>query len=145
MMILLEHMKYFKWSAVSQSEFFGSDKLNFEMRKGSTKNSLVAFVNVEMEDPKDTKRIIRAAKSIDKIARELEVTNVILYPFAHLVAKNPAEPKQAIGTLMSLETELSKIKNSYKIISVPFGCSKMREGMVLGHERSVLLRSIRSG
>lgn len=138
MLMLLEHTEYFRWKVTSRP----SASIASEHEAGEVTNALVAFVNIENCDVSSIKNADRAARVIDGIARSLGVENVVVYPFAHLSPNRPARPGEAAGVLSEMAKRL-EILGEYRLLSVPFGCTKAREASVMGHDRAVLLRSIR--
>ncbi len=142
MLILFEHVEYFRWEA-TEGEGRRRNALPFEQESGNLGTSLVAFVNVEQGDGENGANIERAVKMIDKMALDLEVENMVLYPFAHLTPEGHATHDSAVDVIAELGRQIVATGSAYHLVSIPFGCSKMRESKVLGHNKAVLLRSIR--
>lgn len=143
MLILLEHVEYFKWEASDVKEQH-RNALPHQLDHGSLGMSLVAFINVESCDVSGgAKAASKAAREIRNIAGEVGVANIVIYPFAHLSYSDHASQDAAVEVLGEIAKALICENPEFNVVSVPFGCSKMREAKVFGHQKAVLLRSVR--
>ena len=105
--------------------------------------ALTAFTAVEKIDEKSpTQAVKQAVDEISKIAGQLKVKNIMLYPYAHL-SSNLASPKKAQEMLVEIEYEL-KQKN-FNVKRSPFGWYKAFKISCKGHPLSELSREILPG
>lgn len=139
MKMLLEHMVYFRWKVVEH--FDGSAAAVIGSDSGDVGDSVVVYINIEANDL-DGATSARAARIIDRVAKELEVANIVLYPFAHL-EHSRVDENAAIIAIRSLNERLHNMDSHYYVLSVPFGAIKTREGKTHAHRRAVLLRTVR--
>ena len=130
-----------------------SDFIEYEVKEKAIKNpeetkvksdrleeALTAFTAVEKIDEKTPKNAVnRAVSEIEKIAEQLKVKNIMLYPYAHL-SSDLASPKKAQEILVEIEYEL-KQKN-YNVKRSPFGWYKAFKISCKGHPLSELSREI---
>ncbi len=127
MLILFEHVEYFKWKALSPGELVVEDDAPMQ---GSVSNALVAFTTVLFEDAAngDSSKLLRkAARKIYAFARKVNAETVVIYPFAHLTNREMAQPRVAVNALREIESELAKQNPWLKVVRTPFGWHKQRE------------------
>lgn len=99
-------------------------------------DALVVMTAVEKHDT-DVKGVVdRLVEEIKLIAEQISVSNIVLYPYAHL-SNELAEPSVAINILEEAEKALAKI---FKVVRAPFGYYKEFEMKVKGHPLSELSR-----
>jgi threonyl-tRNA synthetase len=104
---------------------------------------LTVFIAVEKVDEKSpTLAIEEATKEIIKIAEQLKVKNIMLYPYAHL-SSDLANAKAGKDVLIQLEEEIKKQKFTVK--RSPFGWYKAFTISCKGHPLSELSREIIPG
>ena len=104
---------------------------------------LTVFIAVEKVDEKSpTLAIEEATKEIIKIAEQLKVKNIMLYPYAHL-SSDLANAKAGKDVLIQLEEEIKKRKFTVK--RSPFGWYKAFTISCKGHPLSELSREIIPG
>ena len=85
--------------------------------------ALTVFIAVEQIDEQGRDRTItQAAEEIIKTMDQLQITNIMLYPYAHL-SSNLARPQTAQDILIKLEHYLHE-HTSYTIKRSPFGWYK---------------------
>jgi threonyl-tRNA synthetase len=103
------------------------------------KNALAVFTAVEKSDT-DIKGIVKQlVEGIQEIAKQVNVQNIVLYPYAHL-SNDLALPEDAIMVLDEAEKQLKKL---FKVFRAPFGYYKELEMKIKGHPLSELSREIR--
>ena len=104
---------------------------------------LTVFIAVEKVDEKSpTLAIEEATKEIIKIAEQLKVKNIMLYPYAHL-SSDLANAKTGKDILIQLEEKIKK--NKFTIKRSPFGWYKAFTISCKGHPLSELSREIIPG
>ena len=130
-----------------------SDYIEYEVKDKAIKNPeetkikndrfeevLTAFTAVEKVDEKSPRQaVIQATQEIEKIADQLKVKNIMLYPYAHL-SSDLASPKKAQEILIEIEYEL-RDKN-FNVKRSPFGWYKAFKISCKGHPLSELSREI---
>ncbi len=141
MKMLLEHMVYFRCEVVDKPCEFEPQKPTTNSNLFEVGNSLVVYVNVESADQENGSHI-RAASIISNIASELGVMDIVIYPFAHLEHAR-VDAEVALLTLTGLREQLSFKDPDRRVLSIPFGTIKTREGKTHAHRRAVLLRTVR--
>ena len=112
-----------------------------EREKGeqSVDDALTIMTAVESGDS-DVKSVVeKLVAEICDIAEQVNVKNIVLYPYAHL-SKDLAAPEIAIKVLLEAEKKLAK---SFNVLRAPFGYYKEFEMKVKGHPLSELSREIR--
>jgi threonyl-tRNA synthetase len=140
MRVLLIHSDYLKYQTKSKTKI--AEKIDDKKKKGSFKNSLVAFTAVEKEDEADTKGIVEnAVKEIIDVFTKVKAENVVIYPYAHLSSSLSA-PEAAKKILVDIESAL--IDHDIKVARVPFGWYKSFEVSCKGHPLSELSRTIKT-
>lgn len=128
-----------------------ADFIEFEAKKKAIKDAeevkdgkkrveecLVIFTAVEKRDeedlPKATEKYVHEIKDI---AGQVKVTNIVLYPYAHLSSQLSA-PKKAEEVMKEAEKILAK---EFKVTRAPFGWYKSFNIACKGHPLSELSRS----
>jgi threonyl-tRNA synthetase len=111
-----------------------------KIKKDKLEDALTAFTAVEKVDEKSSRKSVQqAVAEIEKIAEQLKVKNIMLYPYAHL-SSELASPKKAQEILIEIEFEL-KNKN-FNVKRSPFGWYKAFKISCKGHPLSELSREI---
>ena len=95
---------------------------------------LLPTLQIKMDVETDRYRI-----NIEEIAKQINVKNIVLYPYAHL-SSNLSSPEVAIKILDEAEKFLKK---KFNVTKAPFGYYKEFELKVKGHPLSELSREIR--
>ena len=136
--------------------FIHSDHLEFEAREkagpddlaetegvpmdGRMEECVTVFTSVESDDEKDLDGVVQnALTEIEDITGQLNTTNVVLYPYAHL-SEDLASPDAAKDVMQNLETALTD--EGYEILRAPFGWYKSFEVSCKGHPLSELSRHV---
>ncbi|HDI23738.1 MAG TPA: threonine--tRNA ligase, partial [Thermoplasmatales archaeon] len=101
MKLLLIHSDFIEYEVKSKA-IKNPEEINEEKKKGRLDEALVAFIAVEKKDEKDPEGAAESScKEIEKVANELKVKNIMLYPYAHL-SPDLARPKIAMEILRSI-------------------------------------------
>ncbi|UCD83260.1 MAG: hypothetical protein JSU92_08005, partial [Deltaproteobacteria bacterium] len=107
-------------------------------REGVLQDCLVAFIAVEKEDEQDLGKIVdNAVKEMGKLADELAVRRILLYPYAHL-APALSSPSAAVESLKRMAASLE----GYEVTTAAFGWYKAFDLICKGHPRSESYREI---
>ncbi len=139
MKILTLHCDYIKFKPLKKALKKINTLSEKEKKGGSAKEALVVLIAVEKNDSDIKKIVEELVKNIKEIAEQINVKNIVLYPYVHL-SSNPSSPDIAINVLDKSEKKLKKI---FKVISAPFGYYKEFELKVKGHPLSELSRKIK--
>lgn len=140
MKILSLHCDYIKFKPLKKA--LKEPEVLDEKRKENIEvtDPLVIFTAVEKQDEANPNLLIEYIKNIEELIKQVNATNIVLYPYAHL-SSSLSRPDFALKTLESAEKELSKNKK-YKITRAPFGYYKEFELKCKGHPLSELSRTI---
>ncbi len=137
MKMLLIHADYLEFEAKEKTKIAEeTDILN-----GRMEECLVAFIAVEKKDDEENPQSVvnKAVEEIEKLANNLKVNNIVVYPYAHL-SKNLSSPKIALEVLKDIEKKLRE--NNYNVLRAPFGWYKAFKLSCKGHPLSELSREI---
>lgn len=138
MQLLLIHSDYIEYEVTKSTPV--AEKIDESFKKGKMEEVLTAFIAVEGVDKTDPDGVAgRAADEIKKVAIQLGVKKVMLYPYAHL-SSDLASPQTAFGVLNDIETLL---KPHFDVARAPFGWYKAFKISCKGHPLSELSRTIR--
>ncbi len=143
MLVLFEHMDYFKWKTIAPGELIVDDDAPLE---GEATNVLVAFTTILNEDieGKDITKLLN--KACDKIyiaARKVNAQVIVIYPFAHLTNAQLANPHLAVQLLKQIESEISKRNKRLRVVRTPFGWHKQREARTASHEKAIAFKEVK--
>jgi len=138
MKLLLIHSDFIEYEvkekAIPQPE-------EITVKSGRLEEALAVFVAVEKVDEKAPEQAVKeAADAIVKMAEQLKVCNIMVYPYAHL-SSTLANTKVGKDVLVNLEAEL-KTRGNYTIKRSPFGWYKSFTLKCKGHPLSELSREI---
>lgn len=106
----------------------------------SVDEALIVLASVEQGDERDPHLVAqRAAAEIDKLSQQLNVTVVVLHPFAHLFATLSA-PEVAIDVLSRTHQALAE--SQLQSIRTPFGWFNTLQIDAKGHPLSRVARIV---
>lgn len=137
MKILALHTDYIKFKPLKKALKKIGDLVDKEEKE--SKDALAVMTAVEAGDKNISEVVDKLSGEIDKIVDQVNVENVVLYPYAHL-SSNLASPEVAVKVLDEAEKKLSK---KYNVSKAPFGYYKEFEMKVKGHPLSELSREIK--
>ncbi|RLI98171.1 MAG: threonine--tRNA ligase [Candidatus Aenigmatarchaeota archaeon] len=137
MKILLLHTDFVEWEpkkkAIKEAEDAGKGPVK-------VKDALVVLSAVERcDEPNPSGTAEKVAEEIDKVAKQVNAKNVVLYPYAHL-SSELSKPDTALDVLRESEKLLKKKK--YSVWRAPFGWYKSFDIKCKGHPLSELSRDI---
>jgi threonyl-tRNA synthetase len=105
------------------------------------KNCLTVFCAVEASDEGRLSGIVqKAVEEIRLVAERVKVTNIVLYPHAHIFPRKLAKPKFAVKLLQRLTHALQE--ENFTVHQTPFGWYKAFKLECFGHPLSETGRSI---
>jgi threonyl-tRNA synthetase len=137
MKILLIHSDFIEYEIKSKAI---NDPEDIKLKSDRLDDALTVFTAVEKIDEKSpSQAVLQAVSEIEKIAEQLKVKNIMIYPYAHL-SPDLASPKKAQEILVEIEYEL-KNKN-FNVKRAPFGWYKAFKISCKGHPLSELSREI---
>ncbi|HUW43498.1 MAG TPA: threonine--tRNA ligase [Bacillota bacterium] len=139
MKIITLHVDYINFKPLKKALKSVGDLADKDKKGEKIKESLVVLTAIEKTDniEESSKELV---KNIKDVAGQVNVKNIVLYPYAHL-SNNLASPDVAVCVLEKTRKELGK---NFKVISAPFGYYKEFELKVKGHPLSELSREIRT-
>ncbi|XRO76637.1 threonine--tRNA ligase [Methanocaldococcus sp. 10A] len=136
MKMLLIHSDYLEFEAKQKTKIAEETK----NLKGKLEECLACFIAVEREDENNPKgTAIGAVEEIEKVANQLKVNNIVVYPYAHL-SSDLSSPETAIKVLKDIESILKE--KGYNVLRAPFGWYKAFKISCKGHPLSELSRKI---
>ncbi|AXI25597.1 threonine--tRNA ligase [Methanofervidicoccus sp. A16] len=136
MKLLLIHSDYLEFKTTEKTKIAeDTDRL-----EGRMEECLTVFTAVEKEDEKDQEAVVKnALNEIIKVAKNLKVNNIVVYPYAHL-SSDLASPEVAKRVLVEMERRLKEM--GYNVLRAPFGWYKAFKISCKGHPLSELSRKI---
>lgn len=138
MQLLLIHSDYIEYEVTKSTPV--AEKIDESFKRGKMEEVLTAFIAVESMDKADPAGVAgQASDEIKKVAAQLGVKKVMVYPYAHL-SSDLASPQTALGVLNDVETLL---KPHFDVARAPFGWYKAFKISCKGHPLSELSRTIR--
>ncbi len=139
MRLLLIHADKFSYQVTERvAELKGAASLPESEQGATLQDCLVVFIAVEKEDEQDLGMVVdRAAGEVRKLAKELAVRRILLYPYAHL-APALSSPSAAIEALQRTAASLE----GYEVTAAAFGWYKSFNLICKGHPRSESFREI---
>ena len=136
MKILAIHSDFFSFEPKKKAISLAEEA---EKKEVKINECLVIFSAVEKTDEKNKESAVNNyINEIEKIAKQVNEKNIVLYPYAHL-SSDLASPNNAIKILKDAENKLSK---KYNTVRAPFGWYKSFEIKCKGHPLSELSRDI---
>ena len=137
MKLLLIHSDYIEYE-VKDSAIKNPEKL--KKKNDRLEEALAVFTAVEKIDEKSSDQAVKNASfEISKMADQIKVKNIMIYPYAHL-SSDLAKPKKAQEILIKIENVL--LKDNYNVKRSPFGWYKAFKISCKGHPLSELSREI---
>ena len=102
------------------------------------KDCLVVFAATEKKDEENPEQVAETcAQEVKKHTDQINVKNVMLYPYVHLTNK-PSNPRTAVEILNKTESKLKEM--GFEVKQAPFGWYKAFNIDVKGHPLAELSR-----
>ena len=139
MKILSLHCDYIKFKPLKKALKKIGELSEKEKKGESVKEVLVILTAIEKGDSDIKKVVEKFVENVRDISKQVNVKNVVLYPYAHL-SSELASPEVAVKVLEGAEKKLGK---NFKVVKAPFGYYKEFELKVKGHPLSELSREIK--
>lgn len=134
------HVDYIKFKPLRKALKEVAELSEKEKKGEEIKDALAVMTAVEKHDTNIKEVVEKLIESIKEITEQINVKNIVLYPYAHL-SKELAAPELAIEILEEAVKKLKKEK--FNVFKAPFGYYKEFEMRVKGHPLSELSREIR--
>lgn len=113
MKMLLIHSDYLEFEAKEKTKIAEET----ENLKGKLDECLACFIAVEREDENNPEgTAIGAVEEIEKVANQLKVNNIVVYPYAHL-SSDLSSPETAVKVLKDIESILKE--RGYNVLRAP--------------------------
>lgn len=139
MRFLSFHCSYFWYKATKRSRSKIFEDLTDKNRESEFENTLVLFISIEKQDEENPSFIEKAVNEIQKITKQLKISNIVLLSFAHLFGEL-SSPEFGLKSLKKIEDLLNK--RNYLTIRPPFGWFNELELKAKGHPLSRISRTI---
>lgn len=137
MKILLIHSDHLEYEVKKKTPV--AEDIPQNMMAGGMEECLTVFTAVEKKDEgREDDVVEKGAMEIEKVAEQLGVDRVMLYPYAHL-SPELSSPDTAVKVLKGLEHTLS---HKYTVHRSPFGWYKAFKLSCKGHPLSELSKDI---
>ena len=137
MKLLLIHSDYIEYEVKDKAI---KNPEETEIKHDKLEEALTCFTAIEKIDEKASQQAVKdAVKEIEKTAEQLNVKNIMIYPYAHL-SSNLANPRSAQEILVEIERELRN--KNFNVKRSPFGWYKAFKISCKGHPLSELSREI---
>jgi threonyl-tRNA synthetase len=141
MRLLLIHSDYIEYEAKKKTKM--AEEEGETALADSEKEALTVFCAVESVDEDDPEGVVmQAVAEIDKVADQVNVDNIVIYPYAHL-SSDLSSPEFAVTVLKALKTELEA--EGFSVKRAPFGWYKAFRLSCKGHPLSELSKTIVPG
>ncbi len=133
------HTDYIKFKPLKKALRSVAALSEEEKKEQYVENALAVMTAVEKHDSNVEGVVAKLVESVKEIADQINVKNIVLYPYAHL-SSDLASPEIAMKVLEFAEKELKKVFN---VVRAPFGYYKEFEMKVKGHPLSELSRQFK--
>ncbi|MFX1504587.1 MAG: threonine--tRNA ligase [Promethearchaeota archaeon] len=147
MQLLLIHSDGFSWK-INDKAVSNPEPLTDEIIGEYTidESVMIVFIGVESNDTENTFSLIeKTVLEVSQALNDVKETNVILYPWVHLVKSPPAKPTDALSILQSLHLQLKEKSPNLHILRAPFGYYKGFSLRCKGHALAERSKEISSG
>ncbi|MFW9946741.1 MAG: threonyl-tRNA synthetase editing domain-containing protein [Candidatus Odinarchaeota archaeon] len=138
MRFLSFHCEYFKYKTTKRSRSKVFEELTDINKENSLDNLILLFISVEKKDESNSVLLEKTIIEIEKIIKQINVSNIVLLSFAHLFGEL-STPEFSLKTLKELEDLL---KERYNVLRPPFGWFNELEIKAKGHPLSRISRRI---
>ncbi|MFB6246905.1 MAG: threonine--tRNA ligase [Candidatus Pacearchaeota archaeon] len=140
MKVLNLHVDYINFKPLKKAVKDIGELSEDEKKEKSVEEALAALVAIEKGDEKVDELVEELKSSIENVAGQLNVENVVVYPYSHL-SQNLGSPDVAQKVLKNVQEKLQG--EGYNVERAPFGYYKQFELKVKGHPLSELSKNIK--
>ncbi|MGB5911616.1 MAG: threonyl-tRNA synthetase editing domain-containing protein [Promethearchaeia archaeon] len=138
MRFLSFHCERFRYKALKRSRSQVFEDLTDLNKENSLDNLILLFISIEKKDETNPQLLVKAVIEIEKIIKQIKVSNIVLLSFAHLFG-DLSSPEFSLKTLKELE---DLFKERYTVLRPPFGWFNELEIKAKGHPLSRISRKI---
>lgn len=139
MRFLSFHVDYFRHNVTKKGRSKIIEEITEENKENQVKNALVLFVSMEKSDEAKAEILEKGTNEIEKIIKQLKISNVVIIPFAHLFGQL-STLEFAFESFKKIESML--ILKGYSVLRLPFGWFNELEMKAKGHPLSRISRII---
>ncbi|MFW9773212.1 MAG: threonyl-tRNA synthetase editing domain-containing protein [Promethearchaeota archaeon] len=139
MRFLSFHVDYFRHNITKKGRSKIIEEITEENKENQVKNALVLFVSMEKSDEAKAEILEKGTNEIEKIIKQLKISNVVIIPFAHLFGQL-STLEFAFESFKKIESML--ILKGYSVLRLPFGWFNELEMKAKGHPLSRISRII---
>ncbi|MHA1733359.1 MAG: threonyl-tRNA synthetase editing domain-containing protein [Promethearchaeota archaeon] len=133
------HVDYFEYEVTKKGRSKILEEITDANRQGRAENALVLFSNFEKQDEGKPDIVAKVVATVDGVAAQLKVQNLVLVPFAHLFGEL-SSLGYARDALVELEGKLAE--SGYSVVRLPFGWFNQIEMRAKGHPLSRISRRV---
>lgn len=139
MRFLSFHVDYFWYKVTERGRSKVFEELTEIPKENRIESALVFFISMEKQDETNSFLIEKSLNEMEKIIKQLKVTNIVLLPFAHLFGEL-SSPEFALASLKEISHKLQM--KGYSVSRLPFGWFHELEMKAKGHPLSRISRII---
>jgi len=139
MRFLSFHVDYFRHKVTKKGRSKVIEEISEGNKENQVENALVLFISMEKSDEVKTEIIEKGINEIEKITKQLKVSNIVIIPFAHLFGQL-SSLEYAFESFKKIES-LLKLKD-YSVLRLPFGWFNELEMKAKGHPLSRISRIV---
>lgn len=139
MRFLSFHVDYFWYKVTKKGRSGLVEEITDSNKENRVVDAIILFISIEKQDETSLNLIDKSVLEIEKITKQLKVSNIVLLPFAHLFGQL-SSLEFAFKTLKEINNKL--IDNGYSTIRLPFGWFNELEMKAKGHPLSRISRII---
>ena len=139
MRFLSFHVDYFSYKVTKKGRSGIIEEITDSNKESRVENAIILFISMEKQDETSLNLIDKSILEIEKITKQLKVSNIVIVPFAHLFGQL-STLEYAFKTLKEINKKLIDI--GYSSIRLPFGWFNELEMKAKGHPLSRISRII---
>ena len=139
MRFLSFHVNHFRYKVTKKGRSKVIEEISEGSKENQVENALVLFISMEKSDEVKTEIIEKGINEIEKITKQLKVSNIVIIPFAHLFGQL-SSLEYAFESFKKIES-LLKLKD-YSVLRLPFGWFNELEMKAKGHPLSRISRIV---
>ncbi len=139
MRFLSFHVDYFRHKVTKKGRSKVIEEILEENKENQVEDALVLFISMEKSDEAKTEILEKGINEIEKITKQLKISNIVVIPFAHLFGQL-SSLEYAFESFKKIES-LLKLKE-YSVLRLPFGWFNELEMKAKGHPLSRISRIV---
>ena len=140
MRFLSFHVNYFWYKVTKKGRSKIVEEITEKNKEARIENALILFISMGKQDEEDPEILNKGIVEIEKITKQLKISNVVVLPFAHLFGQL-SSLEYAFESMKTIE-KLLKSKD-YSVLRLPFGWFNELEMKAKGHPLSRISRIIK--